>query len=505
MHLWKNIIAGLANSAVVGLVSIAAIPFYLGFLGVEAIGLIGLLAALQAMMSLLDLGFSPTVNREVAIGQSHGDLSSARHLLQTLEAIAWPVSAFFGCVLIFASSFVAGYWLNVESLSTNEVANAVAWMAGAVACRLPAGIYLGAINGAQRAALSSSVTSIHAIASAGGAVCLLALFSPSIVVLFAWHSIAALGYTLALRSLAWRTLGGRSWSTPDLAELRRVWRFSVGVGLIAVSSVVFTQADKLILSKMLSLDAFGRYALASIMAAGVYSIAVPIFNVIYPRFSWLVAGGDFKRLVSLYSLATKAAVILIFSVVMILVLFADYILSIWTRDPALASAARPIVQLLVIGSAIHSVMYFPYALQLAHGRSMMALMINLVMVALIFPAMIMLTILYSEIGAALAWLALHVFYLFFGTWVTHRKLLVGLGFRWLVADVGLPLILVMGVAGCVKLIGVGGAPDFSTFLTAALVMLLAPALVSLLVFSGFRTAITARIWSGIAQEVWKSR
>ena len=42
------------------------VPVYISYLGIEAYGLIGLFATLQAWLSLLDLGLSPTLNREMA-------------------------------------------------------------------------------------------------------------------------------------------------------------------------------------------------------------------------------------------------------------------------------------------------------------------------------------------------------------------------------------------------------------------------------------------------------
>lgn len=70
----------------------------------------------------------------------------------------------------------------------------------------------------------------------------------------------------------------------------------------------------------------------------------------------------------------------------------------------------------------------------------------------------------------MAWLVLHVLYVLLGTWLTHRRLLKGVGARWLLQDVGIPLLLsiFVGLIGrhyvvqseeysvFVKLIGGGG-------------------------------------------------
>jgi hypothetical protein len=52
-------------------------------------------------------------------------------------------------------------------------------------------------------------------------------------------------------------------------------------------------------------------------------------------------------------------------------------------------------------------------------------------------------------GAAMAWLLLHVFYMIIGTWLTHRRLLKGLGLAWLFQDIGTPLVVtaIVGMFG----------------------------------------------------------
>ena len=58
---------------------------------------------------------------------------------------------------------------------------------------------------------------------------------------------------------------------------------------MAISGIVFVQLDKVLLSKILPLKAFGQYALAGVVASALYILLSPTFNVIYPRLSALVA------------------------------------------------------------------------------------------------------------------------------------------------------------------------------------------------------------------------
>ena len=55
MQLARNMAVAMANSVVVVLINLIALPFYLRFLGMEAYGLIGFYATLQTVFQVFDL------------------------------------------------------------------------------------------------------------------------------------------------------------------------------------------------------------------------------------------------------------------------------------------------------------------------------------------------------------------------------------------------------------------------------------------------------------------
>jgi hypothetical protein len=131
----------------------------------------------------------------------------------------------------------------------------------------------------------------------------------------------------------------------------------------------------------------------------------------------------------------------LFPIAMVLVVFAKDLVFVWTDNLIIASSVAPVIALLAIGSALHGVMYFPYALQLAYGMTSLSLTINAILMILLVPLIIFFALTYGALGGAMAWLVLHLLYLLLGTWLTHRTLLKGLGAGWLLQDVGIPLIL----------------------------------------------------------------
>src|ERR1044072_2169335 len=70
-----------------------------------------------------------------------------------------------------------------------------------------------------------------------------------------------------------------------------VGRFALGMFGITLLALILVQADKLILSRLLSLEAYGYYMLAATVTGMLYSLSVPVTQAIYPRMVEEVARG----------------------------------------------------------------------------------------------------------------------------------------------------------------------------------------------------------------------
>lgn len=449
MSLSRNLLAGLANSVWTALVGFAVVPLYLKYLGIEAYGLIGFFATLQAVLSLLDMGLAPTINREVARCSASGNLKEAGKLLHTLAVVYWSMAGSIALLIAALAPLIAEYWLQSKQLSPQTISHAVMLMGLVAACRWPIGLYQGALMGAQRLTVSSGINMAMATIGSLGAVTILAFVSPTIEAFFIWQACVGLVYAATMRWAAWYVIGRSKEIKFDVSRLKSIWRFSAGMSGVALSAIIFTQLDKLILSKTLGLVEFGYYMLATVVASGLYFLIMPIFNAIYPRLCAFVATGDTEKLIDLYRLGTRLLATILFPIAMELAIFAEDVVHIWTRNPDIASSVAPVISLLAIGSALHGVMFFPYALQLAYGMTRLPLTINAILMAILIPLIIFFSLKYGALGGAMAWLTLHILYVVLGTWLTHRRLLKGLGMKWLLQDVGIPfsLSLLVGLVG----------------------------------------------------------
>lgn len=440
MRQGRNLIAGFGNSLWSAIVGLVAVPFYLKYLGVEAYGLIGFFVTVQTLLTLLDMGMAPTVTREVARQSATQDLADAGKLIHTLAVVYWCMAALIFVGFLVVSPWIAGDWLKSETLSPGTTQRAAMCIGLVIACRWPIGLYQAALLGAHRVALFSAINVVMMTFSTVGAVAVLAFVSNTIEAFFLWQAGVGLLYALVIRSAAWRVIGSAS-KRFDLQQLRAVWRFTLGMSAITVFGLVFSQMDKVLLSKLLSLQDYAYYMLATALTGALYLLVAPIYNIVGPRFSALIASAEMGPLADQYQFYTRLLAFTLFPACMVIVVASRELVFAWTGNSALATAVAPLASLMAVGTAFNGIMYVPHALQLAYGCTRLPLLINGILMVLVFPVTIYLALEFGALGGALAWLLLHSLYVLLGTWLTHRRFLVGYGAKWLFSDVGVPLAL----------------------------------------------------------------
>lgn len=485
--------AALASSVWGAMLALAAVPVYLSRMGIEAYGVIGFFLTTQAILQVLDVGLAPAVTRELARTLALGEFGLARSLLSTLSRIYWGVGIAIAIVFCVAAPTIASAWLGSSGLPMRELVYSLGLMGTAIAARWPIAVYQNAMFGMGRLAAASAINAAMATTTVAASVICVVYVSPTLPALFATQSLATLVYALLYRSLTWRALGGRAGSTFDLRSIRHIWRFSLGMSGVTVTGIALTQLDKALLSRLLSLATFGEYMLAVTIVGGLGFIVAPLFNVIYPRFSVLVAGKQDDALKALYERASRIFAIAFLPIVIALGLYAFDIVRLWTGNAALADRVSPLVAVLCIGSAINGLMYFPYSLQLACGLSWIPLTINTVLLIVLAPLIVILTSQYGARGGAAAWATLEVLYLGLGTYVTQRFIPAVNSARWILGSVIMPFAacgLIAAALHPLLTLAPSGSPLKVALVSASVVL---TQLTCVLGFPGLRSIFLDRI------------
>lgn len=440
----SNVLANFAGKAWAGIFSLAFVPLYIRLMGVEVYGLLGIFMSLSALLSLLDMGLSTTLSRELSrLSALENSEQESRNLVRTFEVVYWGIGILIGVSMIVLAPLITKYWVNSSSVSSEIVEQALIIMGASIAFQWPGAIYSGGLMGLQRQVELNVIRSIMVTVQHGGAVLVLLYISPSIVSFFLWQSFVGLLTTIILAIWLWKLLPKSEWATRfDKELLIQNWRFASGMIGISVVSILLTQLDKIILSKMLTLEMFGYYMLAFNVANALNNLVTPIFSALFPKFTQLVASEEESNLIMLYHKGCRLLSVLVLPVAITIAIFSKEVLALWLGNTTAVQNAHQILTLFMIGTALNAVMTLPYALQLAHGWTKLAIYKNIVAVVLLVPLMVWMVQMYQGVGAAWVWIILNLGYFIFEVPIMHRRLLKGEMSKWYGRDVLLSVVIV---------------------------------------------------------------
>jgi O-antigen/teichoic acid export membrane protein len=449
-----NIIANFLGNGWVALMGIAFVPLYLSYFGAEAYGVIGLFATLQATLSILDLGLSATLGRELAVlSARQGSASEMRDRVRTLEVIYWGMALVIGLGLLAIEPSIANYWVRPGKISLEEIRQAFLVLAAATAIRWPYTLYASGLYGLQRQVVLNVLTCMFATFQGVGAVLILELIAPTLQAFVLWQLAVALIQVAVTWAVLWRALPvaeGRA--KFDLDVLRKIWRFAAGISGSSILAVIILQSDKILLSKVLTLEEFGYYVFGAAVASSLYRIISPITNAMSPHFTRLVAEGNTVGLVRSYHAGCGLMSVAILPGALLVAFFSKEILNFWTQNSHTSEQVYLVLSILIIGNALNGLINLPNALQLAYGWVGLQFYTNLVAIVVLGPALYLLATYYGGVGAAAVWVTLNTAYILIVIHIMHHQILPNEKWRWYLRDVGFPLVASIGVVALGKIL-----------------------------------------------------
>ena len=448
ISLRQNILANFAGQGWSLLIGMVTVPFYLHFLGVEGYGLVGFYGALKAIFNLfLDFGLSMTIKREIARYSAFPNMKAqTRDLVRTMEVPYWIIGLFLGFIVYLSASLISTYWIRSETIPAATIQNVIVIMAIITFFQWPLTFYIGGLVGLQKIVLLNGINVIVATLRGVGGILAVWLFPSPIIAFFLWQvalSVIQLGMTA---NLFWRNL-----PTSDHAPrfqksiIAEIWRFALGMSGTSFNSFFLYQADKIFLSIILPLDQFGYYSIAVILKEQLQYVNAIIIEPLFPRFSVLISLGDQESLRDLYHKSCQLLSVIILPIAGTAVFFSRELIYLWTQDLHLATIVAPTASLLLAGTALLNMMGMPRAFTIAHGWVKLTFYQSLILSVLFIPLMVVLSIEYAGVGAALAWAILNFGQLIVLPVFIHRKILIGELKQWYLFDVGIPLIASLGI------------------------------------------------------------
>jgi len=417
-------------------------------MGVEAFGLIGFFLMLQVWLQLLDLGLSPALSREMSLYRA-GSIGSdqAWERIRSLEWLLGLVTVFAVTFLVIFRNWIAVEWLGLNQLSPYQLRLCIVAMAAAAATRLLAGLYRFGLIGMERQLWVNGIGVLFVTVRFVGVIPFLAYVSSAAITFFTFQ--AAVGF-LELLVFAWkiyRSLPGYPVNAfPTCRALQSMFPIAGAMAFMGGIWIFLTQIDKLILSRVLTLESYGYFTLAVVVAGGLLSALAPLNQVLQPRMTILVSRQRKDELCQLYRLATQMITAGFITVGGTMAIFADAFLYAWTGNAETVQFAAPILFWYGLANALIGVLILPFLLQFAHGHLRLHVIGNVLLSITLLPALIYTARIYGGVGCGVSLLIARLLFLFLWVPLVHRRFLPDLVWSWIVNDFGkvaVPILIIL--------------------------------------------------------------
>ena len=403
----RNIYANYIGAVVTIAAPIIALPWYLSILGPKQFGLIGFVTALQAFLGLLDSGISQVSIREFSVrmnGTKEGH-HNAGTLLFGFERLYWLVAIFVGIITLLSSDFISSHWLVLDVESTALGLAAVCGGGVIFAVQFPGTLYRSFLAGAQAQVRLNVINLTGLLLRHVGGVTLLTVW-PQLSTYLIWQVVVSILETTARHYFAWKTLGIKRadirWNS---AALNSVWPSVAKMSGAVFLGALTVQLDKIILSRLLPIEQFGYYVIASTISQGVLNLIYPLVQAISPRMMQLSLEPIALRALN-FKLARSIAIMVLAGTAGFIVA-GEWVLSFWLRDPKVVGIVYPLLSILLIGSALNAFYHVGYYNWLANGQVRRILFVNVVSLVVCLAVTPSLVTWQGIIGATFGFLAMN--------------------------------------------------------------------------------------------------
>jgi O-antigen/teichoic acid export membrane protein len=438
-----NIIANFVGNVWSAIINLLFVPYYLYYIGAEGYGLIGVFTSLQVVLNLLDSGLSPTLNRELArLSALPNTEEQVRNMVRTLEFVYWSLALCIGLISIGIAPILANYWIKPHLLTISTVKYSFMLLGGGLIFQFPIGFYSGGLQGLRRQVQLNIIRIVFSTVKALGAFLSLKYIDNSVIVFFSWSFIINIINSVTIALAIWYYLP-RHKEKPvfDKSELLRIKKFAIGMTGIAFTSVLLTQVDKIILSKVLTLEQFGYYTFASTVGFIIFQIIGPVTQSYFPQLSLFVVQNDELNLKKTYHQACQLVTVLLMPASFLLIFFSKELLLIWTHNLRIVHNTWLLTSIFAFGTAMNGLMHMPYMLSIANGWTRLTFITNIVMLIILIPTTIFASTHYGAIGGASIWAIINSIYFFVTPNILHSKILITEKKRWYLNDTVIPSVV----------------------------------------------------------------
>jgi O-antigen/teichoic acid export membrane protein len=407
-RLSKNVVHNLIGQTLLILLGLIAVRLIFRRLGSDVFGVILFTQTVNlVLVAALELGISSTTVREVS-SHFREDPGYVGSFIATASCIYWIAYILLAALILLFAPALVTKWINLRSLDAATAADILRILGLSALLALPRSLYGSLFRGLQRMAFPNIVDVATSALQQGGIILILAAGGRVFPVVdwFALvYALSILAYLVgSSRVVGWRALMPRY----SGGIVRRNLRFSSYMASVSLLAAIHTQADKLVVSKLLPVSALGYYSFASSTVSRATVLTSSVAQAAFPVFSELFHVGDLGGLVRQYR---KVQDFISYATVPIFagIVFAALPLFTYVFDRAVAEQLLVPLVLICIGYYMNATLNAPYVFSLAVGRPEISAKQNFLALLITVPLTFVLVHYLGLIGAGLSWVVYHLF------------------------------------------------------------------------------------------------
>lgn len=390
------------------LLGFVAVHFVFRSLGGDALGLIYFAQTLSVTLTVgLQMGICETAVREVAAhhGKNPGYLE---RFIRTSSLLYWGGFLLLEIVAHVLAPYLIRHWVKLDSMSIATATRMLRILCVGTLLALPRGLYSALEGGLERMEFRNAIdVSARALQQFG--IFAIIYFSGNAFQVAYSISGCFFAQTFAHLIVCARFFPLRA-LLPDfhLDVVKQNANYASGLMAISLCAFAFTQADRVILSKLLPLAILGMYSFVRSIAGAATLLTASTSTAVFPHFSRLQAVGDVVEIKASYQ---KFHNLICYGTVPLFAAAPFAAIPVLSRLFDVPSAHLLLLPLtfLCVGYYMNSTLTIPYVVSLAVGRPDIGARQNFYGLFIVLPVTVAAIYFFGVTGAGFSWVLYNIY------------------------------------------------------------------------------------------------
>lgn len=397
------------------------VPLYIKYLGFESFSIISFTLIIAGIIAIIDAGLTATLLREFA----RQDISviEKQKTYETLQ-IVFGLLALFSILTLYIFSFSLANLIDVKTFDKEELSLIIKIASADLICQLLFRFYLGGLNGKEKQIIANLMLVAWGIIR-NALVLIIISKIQSLKVFFIWQLCVSFMFLIFAKYILDKAVYHKLKLKLKFNKnsFNSVKGFTGGMLLISLVSAVSSQTDRILITKLLSIEILGYYTLAISLASILIVFISPISTAILPKLTKYHSLQCEEELKDTFNIFNLIISILVFSISSTLIFYAENIIYIWTNSKNISYEAGHYVPFVTIGYAFVVLQTMYYQVGLAKGYIRLNNILGVINIIVVIPVYYMAGSLWSVNGICVSFVIVQTLNFIIYAYFMNKKMI----------------------------------------------------------------------------------